>query len=589
MSLTVTLNSHALNSHSMDSHKSSSNETIADSSSDAHSHEHKFVMRDGIEYIGNYEVICGLEIHAQVNSNTKLFSRAPNNFGDNPNSNVDFLDMSFPGILPLLNEKCVHQAVKTGLALNCDVNKLSFFERKHYFYPDLPSGYQISQLKSPICTDGYVEIDDGDEKITKVRINRIQLEQDAGKSTHDTSDKYSFIDLNRAGIPLMEIVSEPDIRSVFSAVEYVKKIRSILQYLETSSAKMEAGEFRVDANISLRIPGENLGNRVEIKNVNSLKFLEDALRYECRRQVKVLQNGEIVNQETRLFDPKKGITVSMRKKEDALDYRYFRDPDLFPVVISQDYISKIKSEIPELPEEKCSRFMKEFDLSSYQANILVNEKSMAAFFEKTIDEWKNIKQENSDMNSSMNSSLIEFSKSCCNWLTGDIFALINAEKNESAIEMKNDSENEMEYELGYKMGHEVEVENDAPATRKTNKKNESKIPFSEKHFAILVQMVLSDELSTTSAKKVINHMWKKDENPEKIVKELGLSQINDKDEIIKIITEVLNENPSELQAYLNGKDKLFGFFIGKVMKKSGGNLNPPLLNELMKGELENRK
>ena len=505
----------------------------------------KFHIENGVEKIAEYEVVCGLEIHAQVNSETKLFSRAPNNFGDTPNSNVDFLDISFPGILPLLNEKCVEQAVRTGIALNCVINKTSFFERKHYFYPDLPSGYQISQLQSPICGAGFVQIIAHDVK-SKIGINRIQLEQDAGKSIHDMSDKYSFVDLNRAGIPLMEIVSEPDIRSISGAIAYVTKVRSILQYLNTSTARMELGEFRVDANISLRKTGEGFGNRVEIKNVNSIKFLEEALYYECQRQVEILQNGGEIDQETRLFDARNGVTVSMRKKEDALDYRYFRDPDLFPLVLSDDYINKIRNSIPELPEEKCARFMSNFGLDFYKADLIVNDKDVAEYFENTVKYYENVIKNNANIDNFPTSA--EFACFAANRLVGEFFALMN----NANIEFS-----------GIKVSHE--------------------------NFAKLVWSILSGVVSGKAAKDVLQKMWETNEDPEKIVDQLGLKQVSDEKLIAETVNSVLNENSSELDGYLSGKDKLFAFFVGQIMKKSGGKFDPNVLNNVLKIELDKRK
>jgi aspartyl-tRNA(Asn)/glutamyl-tRNA(Gln) amidotransferase subunit B len=494
--------------------------------------ESDFIVKNGCEFIDEFEIICGLEIHAQVLSETKLFSRAPNSFGNNPNTSVALLDMAFPGVLPLLNEKCVEQGVKTGLGLNCHINNFSFFERKHYFYPDLPAGYQISQLKSPIAVNGSLKLNvHGIEKT--VRINRIQLEQDAGKSVHDISDTESFIDLNRAGIPLMEIVSEPDIRSIEEAIAYVSKIRSILQCLNTSTAKMEEGELRVDANVSIRRPGEGFGNRVEIKNVNSLKFLEKAMRYECVRQASVVKSGGAVDQETRLFDSKNGITITMRAKEDALDYRYFRDPDLFPLRISDEYVAKIKNELPELPDQKFSRIERDFGIAKNKIEIIVSSPGICNFFDQCVKISVHGKGG---------------AESIANWIVGDLSALVNSDENEISF---------------------------------------AKLPFSPEYFTKMVDMIIDGKISNKSAKDVLNTMWESGKNPLEIVKELGLEQVSDTGEILTVIQEVLQENPNEVQGYLDGKDKLITFFVGQIMKKSKGRFNPAMINDILIAELEN--
>ena len=474
---------------------------------------------------GKWEVIIGLEVHAQVTSNSKLFSGSSTKFGAEPNTQVSLVDSAFPGMLPVINEFCVQQAIKTGLGLNAKINSYSVFDRKNYFYADLPQGYQISQYKNPIVGEGEITLDlpAGSKKI---RIERLHLEQDAGKSIHDLDPSNTFVDLNRSGVALMEIVSKPDLRSPDEVNAYVKKLRSIMRYLGTCDGNMQEGSLRADVNVSVRKEGDKkLGTRCEIKNVNSIKFMQAAIVYEAQRQVELLESGKKINQETRLFDTKKNETRSMRSKEDAHDYRYFPDPDLLPLNIDKNLIDKIKKTLPELPDQKKERFINEYSLTSYEANILVSEKEISDYFEKVV--------KNSDK------------KLAKNWIMGDLFASLN-EKNISISE--------------------------SPVT--SNKMSQ------------LIDSISSGVISGRTAKEVFEIMKETGEEPKKIIESKGLQQKSDPKELEKIIDKITSDNKDKVTQYKSGKDKLFGFFVGQVMKVSGGKANPQLVNEILKKKLK---
>ena len=474
---------------------------------------------------GRWEVIIGLEIHAQVTSNSKLFSGSSTKFGAEPNTQVSLVDSAFPGMLPVINEFCVQQAIKTGLGLNAKINSYSVFDRKNYFYADLPQGYQISQYKNPIVGEGEITLDlpDGSKKI---RIERLHLEQDAGKSIHDLDPNNTFIDLNRSGVALMEIVSKPDLRSPDEVNAYVKKLRSIMRYLGTCDGNMQEGSLRADVNVSVRKEGDKkLGTRCEIKNVNSIKFMQMAIAYEAKRQVQLLESGKKINQETRLFDTKKNETRSMRSKEDAHDYRYFPDPDLLPLNLDKNLVEKIKKNLPELPDQKKERFIREYSLTPYEANILVSEKEISSYFEEVV--------KNSDK------------KLTKNWIMGDLFASLN-EKNISISESLVTS-NKM---------------------------------------AQLIDSISSGVISGRTAKEVFEIMKETGEEPKQIIESKGLQQKSDPRELEKIIDKIITDNKDKVTQYKSGKDKLFGFFVGQVMKISDGKANPQLVNEILKQKLK---
>ena len=471
-----------------------------------------------------YEVVIGLEVHAQVLSKSKLFSSSPTKFGGEPNTQVSLVDAAFPGMLPVINEFCIKQAIKTGIGLKAKINKKSIFDRKNYFYADLPQGYQISQYKNPIVGEGSVILDlPSGEKI--IGIERLHLEQDAGKSIHDIDPQNTLVDLNRSGVALMEIVSKPDLRSLDEVNMYVKKLRSIMRYLETCDGNMQEGSLRADVNVSVRKKGQKeLGTRCEIKNVNSIKFMQMAIHYEANRQVDIIEEGGKVDQETRLFDTKKNETRSMRSKEDAHDYRYFPDPDLLPLEISDAFIDEIKKNIPELPDEKKKRFIEKFKLSPYEANILVSDIETSIYFEEVIKK--------SDV------------KLSTNWITGELFALLN-DKN-------------------------LEI---------------SQSPISAKNLSKLIDLIKDGTISGKIAKSIFELMSKGNKDPEVIVKERGLKQESDPRELEKLIDKVIGDDPDKVKEYKSGKDKLFGFFVGQVMKISGGKANPQLVNEILKKKL----
>ena len=478
------------------------------------------ILRDDKEY----EVIIGLEVHAQVLSESKLFSSSPTKFGSEPNTQVSLVDAAFPGMLPVINEFCIKQAVKTGIGLNAKINNKSIFDRKNYFYADLPQGYQISQYKNPIVGEGSVTLDmpDGEKMIG---IERLHLEQDAGKSIHDIDPQNTLVDLNRSGVALMEIVSKPDLRSLDEVNAYIKKLRSIMRYLGTCDGNMQEGSLRADVNVSVRKKGETeLGTRCEIKNVNSIKFMQMAIDYEANRQVDILEEGGSIDQETRLFDTKKNETRSMRTKEDAHDYRYFPDPDLLPLELNDDFINEIKKEIPELPDEKKKRFIEKFNLSPYEANILVSDIETSKYFEDV--------SKNSDV------------KLATNWITGELFALLN---NKS-----------------------IEI---------------TESPITSENLAKLINLIIDGTISGKIAKTVFEIMADSGKDPKKIVEEKGLKQQSDPKELEKIIDKVISDNPKNVEAYKSGKEKLFGFFVGQVMKQSNGKANPQLVNEILKKKL----
>jgi len=476
-----------------------------------------------------YEVVIGLEVHAQVTSNSKLFSTSSTKFGAEPNTQVSLVDAAFPGMLPVINEFCVKQAIKTGIGLKAQINKRSVFDRKNYFYADLPQGYQISQFKDPIVGEGKVILDmpDGHKE---VGIERLHLEQDAGKSIHDMDPQSTFVDLNRSGVALMEIVSKPDLRSPDEVNAYIKKLRSIMRYLGTCDGNMQEGSLRADVNVSVRLKGiKEFGTRCEIKNVNSIKFMQMAINYEANRQVDLIEEGKTIDQETRLFDTKKNETRSMRSKEDAHDYRYFPDPDLLPLEVSDEFIEALKAEIPELPDEKKKRFMDEFKISPYEATILVSDIEVAKYFEEVVAKMG----KNKDM------------KLAVNWITGELFAVLN-EKN-------------------------LEI---------------SQSPISAKNLAKLINLIKNGTISGKIAKSIFEHMMDGDLDPQMIVEEKGLKQESDPKALETLIDKIINENREKAIEYKQGKEKLFGFFVGQVMKNSGGKANPQMVNEILKKKLQ---
>ena len=471
-----------------------------------------------------YEVIIGLEVHAQVTSNSKLFSSSSTKFGAEPNTQVSLVDAAFPGMLPVINEFCVKQAIKTGIGLKAQINKRSVFDRKNYFYADLPQGYQISQFKHPIVGEGTVVLDMPNGQ-KEVGIERLHLEQDAGKSIHDIDPQNTMVDLNRSGVALMEIVSKPDLRSPDEVNVYIKKLRSIMRYLGTCDGNMQEGSLRADVNVSVRIKGtDKLGTRCEIKNVNSIKFMQMAINYEANRQVDLIEEGKSIDQETRLFDTKKNETRSMRSKEDAHDYRYFPDPDLLPLEVTDDFVEKIKSEIPELPDEKKKRFIEKFKLSPYEATILVSDIETSKYFEEVI--------ENSDV------------KLATNWITGELFAVLNN---------KN-----------------LEI---------------SESPISSKNLSKLINLIKDGTISGKIAKTIFELMMDSDKDPQKIVEEKGLKQESDPKALEALIDKVIVDNPDKVKEYKSGKEKLFGFFVGQAMKDSNGKANPQLVNDILKKKL----
>lgn len=474
---------------------------------------------------GDWELVIGLEVHAQVVSNSKLFSGAPVGFGAEENQNVSFVDAGFPGMLPVINEKCIEQAVRTGLGINAQINLHSVFDRKNYFYADLPQGYQISQYLEPIVGKGTLRIDLADGSSHDIGVTRIHLEQDAGKSLHEHSPKYSFIDLNRSGVALMEIVSEPDMRTPEEAGAYLKKLRSIVQYLGTCDGDMEKGNLRCDANVSVRRVGtKEFGTRCEIKNVNSIRFVMKAIEFEAQRQVDLIENGGTVDQETRLFDSTTGETRTMRSKENAHDYRYFPDPDLLPLIITQKFVDDIKATMPELPDQKKARYVA-MGLTPYDAGVIVAEKESADYFDALIEGGRD-------------------PKLVTNWMTVELFARLN------------------------KLGCSIEES-----------------PISAEQLGGLIALIEDNTISGKIAKTVFEKMFESGKPAKQIVEEEGLVQVTDTGAIEKAIDEVIASNPDKVAEYKSGKDKLFGFFVGQSMKATGGKANPAMLNELLKKKL----
>ena len=473
--------------------------------------------------IDGWELVIGIEIHAQVKSNSKLFSSSSTDFGSGPNSQVSLVDAAMPGMLPVINKFCVEQAVRSGIGLNAKINNKSIFDRKNYFYQDLPQGYQISQFKDPIVGNGFIDIV-LDDQTKRIGIERLHLEQDAGKSLHDQDPNLTFVDLNRSGIALMEIVSNPDMSSADEAVEYVKKVRSILRYLDTCDGNMEQGSLRADVNVSVNKPGDELGTRSEIKNLNSFKYIHSAIIYEAKRQIKLIESGESINQETRLYNIDTGETRSMRSKEDAHDYRYFPDPDLLPLEIEDKWIEEIKSTIPELPDQKKNRFIKDYNLSEYDAGVIVSDKATSDYYEKVV---KN-----------------RSPKLVTTWVTSELFSILN-KKNLTIDES----------------------------------------PVSHDKLGELIDNIESGKVSNRLAKDIFEEMCETGKSPSDIISEKGLSQISDEGELEKLVNDVLSANPVNVEKYKNGKDKLFSFFVGEAMKLSKGKDNPKLLNELLKSKL----
>lgn len=474
---------------------------------------------------GPFEIVVGLEVHAQVLSESKLFSSAATAFGAPPNSQVSLVDAAMPGMLPVINEVCVKQAIRTGLGIHAQINCWSRFDRKNYFYPDLPQGYQISQLYHPIVGEGYVDITLEDGSSKRIGVERIHLEQDAGKSVHDLDPRNSHVDLNRSGIALMEIVSRPDMRSPHEAGAYLAKLRSIVRYLGTCDGNMDQGSMRADVNVSVRRPGEPFGTRCEIKNVNSVKFVQQAIVYEAARQVDVLENGGEIVQETRLFDPVTGETRSMRSKEDAHDYRYFPDPDLPPLVFSEELVEAIRASMPELPDQKRARFVQELGLSAYDASVLCADKMFADYFEDVIKTAP--------------------AKMAANWITGELFGALNKAE-----------------------------------------KNIDESPVSAQQLADLILLIEEGLISGKIAKQVFDVMWTKGGNPREIVETQGLAQVSDTAALEGIIDGLIAQAPENVEAYKAGKVKIMGWFVGQVMKQTGGKANPSVVNQILKTKLD---
>ena len=475
---------------------------------------------------GDWEVVVGLEVHAQVSSVSKLFSGASASYGAGPNENVSLVDAAMPGMLPVINHYCVEQAIRTGLGLNAKINTWSRFDRKNYFYPDLPQGYQISQFKDPIVGEGEIEIELADGETKTIGVERLHLEQDAGKSIHDLSPSDSHVDLNRSGVALMEIVSKPDMRSAEEGAAYFSKLRTIVRYLGTCDGNMEEGSMRADVNVSVRRPGDALGTRTETKNVNSIRYVRQVIDYEARRQIEVIEGGGTIDQETRLFDVKSGTTRTMRSKEDAHDYRYFPDPDLLPLTFDQSWVDEIKAGMPELPDEKKHRFMESYKLSAYDASVLAADKENAEFFE-TVAKGRD-------------------GKLAANWVTGELFGALNKEN--------------------------LDVEQS---------------PVSAEQLGGLIDLITDKTISGKIAKDVFALMFEGAEtgSPAEIVEKRGLKQVTDTGAIEKVIDEIIANNPDQV-AQVKEKPKTFGWFVGQVMKAMQGKANPQAVNELLKKKLE---
>ena len=475
----------------------------------------------------NWEMVIGLEVHAQLNTSSKLFSSSPNQFGSEPNENVNFIDSGMPGMLPVMNFACIEMAIKTGFALNFNINKYSVFERKNYFYPDLPQGYQISQFEFPILTEGFINIDnEGNQK--KIRIERAHLEQDAGKSIHDIDPKFSFIDLNRVGTPLLEIVSYPDLSSAEEVVSYMSSLRQVLMYIDVCDGNMQEGSLRADVNLSVRKKGEELGTRCEIKNLNSFKFIRQAIEYEFKRQIDVIESGGKIEQNTMLFDTSTGETRAMRSKEFSHDYRYFPDPDLLPVNLTQDQIDKVKTSVGELPQAKLDKFINDYNVDKDIAKIITVEKQNAILFEKMISET-DVKP-----------------KFIAAWLVGDIFAFIK--------------ENNLEV---------------------------SSLNEKTKEITDLLKLVSDDIISNKAGKEILPKVLNGQGKPSDIVKELGLEQVSDSGELEKIIDEALIGEEENISKFQGGSDRVLGYFVGKCLKATKGKGNPKLINKILLERLKN--
>ena len=474
---------------------------------------------------GDWEIVIGLEVHAQVTSKSKLFSGASTEFGAEPNTQVSLVDAAMPGMLPVINEKAVEQAVRTGLGLNAEINLKSIFDRKNYFYPDLPQGYQISQYLDPVVGKGEIEIDLEDGTTRTIGITRLHLEQDAGKSIHDQDPRKTLVDLNRSGVALMEIVSEPDMRSAEEAGAYVEKIRSILRYLGTCDGNMQEGSLRADVNVSVRRPGDEFGTRAEIKNVNSIRFIRQAIEYEARRQIEILEDGGEVDQETRLFDPDRGETRSMRSKEEAHDYRYFPDPDLLPLELEQSWVDAIRETLPELPDQKKHRFMEDYGLSVIDAGTLVAERETAEFFE-AVAEGRD-------------------AKVAANWVMGELFGALNR------------------------------TDTDITAS-----------PVSAAQLGQLVDLIGDGTVSNRLAKDVFEIMFETGDDPEMIVEERGMKQVTDTGAIEAAVDEAIAAGAAQVEQYKGGNEKVLGWFVGQVMKATQGKANPQAVNEMLRKKLD---
>src|SRR3569623_338964 len=477
---------------------------------------------------GDWEVVIGLEIHAQVTSNSKLFSGASTEFGGAPNEHVSLVDAAMPGMLPVINEECVAQAIRTGLGLKAQINLKSTFDRKNYFYPDLPQGYQISQYKSPIVGEGEVTVELAGGETVQVGIERLHLEQDAGKSMHDQHPTMSFVDLNRSGVALMESVSKPDIRSAEEAQGYVSKLRTILRYLGTCDGDMEKGNLRADVSVSVRRPGEPYGTRCEIKNMNSIRFIGEAIKYEARRQIEIIEDGGQIAQETRLYAPNKGETRSMRSKEEAHDYRYFPEPDLLPLEFTAAYVEEPKSHLPELPDEKRSRFIADFGLTPYDAGVLVSERESADFYEAVLAKLSDKARDG---------------KQAANWVINELFGRLNKECVAIAAS-----------------------------------------PVSSDQLAAIVDLIGEGTISGKIAKDLFEIVWTKGGDPKALVEKLGLKQVTDLGAIEKIVDDIIAANPDKAEQ-AKAKPAMIGWFVGQVMKASGGKTNPQAVTDLLKTKL----
>jgi aspartyl-tRNA(Asn)/glutamyl-tRNA(Gln) amidotransferase subunit B len=472
---------------------------------------------------GDWEVVIGMEVHAQVTSQAKLFSGASTEFGGPPNSHVSLVDAAMPGMLPVINEECVRQAIRTGLGLKAKVNLKSVFDRKNYFYPDLPQGYQISQYKSPVVGEGAVTVDLENGETVTVGIERVHVEQDAGKSVHDRHPTYSYVDLNRSGVALMEIVSKPDLRSADEAKAYIAKVRSILRYLGTCDGDMEKGNLRADVNVSVRRPGDPLGTRCEIKNVNSIRFIGQAIEHEARRQIDIIEEGGVIEQETRLFDAGRGETRSMRSKEEAHDYRYFPDPDLLPLEFDQAYVDALEKNLPELPDAKKARFMRDFSLSAYDAGVLVAERETAEYFE-TVAKGRD-------------------GKAAANWVINELFGRLNKE------------------------GKVI-----------------TSSPVSAGQLGSMLDLIKDGTISGKIAKDLFEIVWNEGGDPRAIVEQRGMKQVTDTGAIEKVVDEIIAKNPDKV-ADAKSNPKAIGWFVGQVMKSSGGKASPQAVNDILKRKL----